>query len=276
MKLLQGILLFFLLGMPFPAHAGDQEVQADLLLAKIGAALKDNRTSAALAYCTSLEKLEPSLEKPLPEIFSYNYIETLRRSGVKESLLGRAYAYLQKYGKKAPHYSQVTAIISELQKEAMRAGNGDADGAVMAREEAYRQEREQTLQVLRACQSEAIALEGAEKELDVVYEEISAQSDTLLASKAALDKRSTMIDFSGQGTPEEQKQLRADFNRDSQAYNDAVGAFSRARDLYTARVEGHNNLRQGYDDRCADLVVLEYDMEAVCGESDDGFCRSLE
>lgn len=152
--------------------------------------------------------------------------------------------------------------------------------AGIAGDDAYRlrkeEEHEQTLQALRACQSAAIALEGAEKELDVAREAVSAQSDALRVAKEALDQHSTMIDFSGPGTSDEQKQLRADFNRDAQAYSDAVSAFERTRDLYAARVEEQNHRRKGYDDRCADLVVLEYDMEAVCGESDDWFCRSFE
>jgi hypothetical protein len=281
MQLLQGMLiLFLLLGLTLPAQASDPEVQADLLLARISAALKDDRMSAALSACAQLEKLGPSLAKPLPEIFYYNYIATLQRSGVKESLLGRAAAYLQKYGKKAPHYRQVTAIISELEQEAMNAGKGAADGAALAREDTYRlqkeKEHEQTLQGLRACQGEAIALEVGEKELDAAYEEINAQSNALLVEKTALDQRVTLLNRLGQGTPEEQKQLRADFNRDSQAYNAAVSAFGRAQDLYAAKVEEYNNQRQGYDDRCADLFVLKYDLETVCGESADWFCRSLE
>lgn len=280
MQLLQRMLILFLLGLTLQAQASDPEVQADLLLARISAALKDDRMSVALSACAQLEKLGPSLTKPLPEVFYYDYIETLHRSGVNESVLGRADAYLQTYGKKAPHYRQVAAIVSELEQEAMNAGKGEAAAAVLARDATYRlqqeKEREQTLQVLRACQSEAIALEVGEKELDVAYEEVNAQSNALLVEKAALDQRLTLINRSGPGRPEEQKQLRADFNRDSQTYNAAVSAFGRARDLYAAKVAEYNNLRQGYDDRCADLVVLKYDLETVCGESDDWFCRSLE
>jgi hypothetical protein len=286
MKLLQGILLFCLLGMTLPAHAGDQQVQAqalvpmqaqaDVLLAKISAALKDDRTSVALIYCTKLEKLEPSLAKALPESFYYDYIETLYRSKVKESALNRSYAYLQKYGKNAPHAEQVTAIIREWQTEEMRAGNGDADGAVLAREEASRQEHEQNLQVLRACQSEAIALEAAEKELSVAYEEITTQSNALLSTKAALDAREIMLNQAGPGKPQAQVRLRTAFNRDTQAYNAAVDAFARARDLYASRVAENDNRYQGYDARCGNLVVLESELKTVCGSSNDLFCRSLE
>ena len=188
MKLLQGILISLLLGMTLPVHAINQEVQAELLLAKISTALINDRTSEALSACAKLEKLGPSLAKPLPESFYYYYIETLHRSGAKELVLSRAYAYLQKYGKKAPHYGQVTAIVRELQLAAMRAGKEDAAAAVTDWEEADRlqkeKEHEQTLGVLRACQSEANALEGTEKELSIAFEEINAQSDALLSKES--------------------------------------------------------------------------------------------
>lgn len=276
MKQLPGLLIFFLLGMTLPAHANDQDVQAELLLTKIDSALKNDRMSEALSACAKLEKLGPSLSKPLPEIFYFNYIETMHRSGGKESVLDRSYTYLQKYGKKARHYSQVTAIIAELQRETMKAGNGDADAAVIAHQLQSEKEHEQTFQALRACQGEAIALEATEKELGVEYEAINTQSEALLAAKAALDQRMILIDRAGPGMPEEQKQMRIDFNRDSQAYDDAVSAFSRARDLYAAKEEGYDHRHKGYADRCGNLLVLASDLEAVCGESDDWFCRDSE
>lgn len=277
MKLLYGILMLFLLGMTLPVHASDEEMQVNLLLARISAALKNDRTSEALSYCATLEKMGPSLANPLPESFYFYYIETLHRSGAKEILLSRIYAYLQKYGKDGFHYGQIIALFSELQMEAMAAGKEEADAAVIAWEEVNRlqkeKEHEQVLGELRACQGEAIALEGTEKELSVAFLKINAQSDELLIVKAALDQRVTMIDRSKPGTPEEPKQMRIDFNRDSQSYNEAVRDFNDARKIYNAKVEEQNSCLQRYENRCTDLLVIKYDMEAVCGKSDDWFCR---
>lgn len=277
MKLLrQGLLIALLLGMTLPALASDPEAQAGLLLAKIRTALENDRTSAALSYCTTLEKLGPSLQKPLPESFYYDFIETLHRSGAKESALNRAYAYLHKYGKNSPHYAQVAAIIKEQQMAAIQAGVKDADAAVLAWEESKEKEQAQTLATLRSCQSEAIALEGREQELSLEFAEISARSESLRAAKAALDKRQTLIDRSQSGTPAEQKQVRLDFNRDSQSYNEAVSAFSRSKELYEAKVEEQSQRLQHFEGGCANLYVVEADMVAVCGKSDDWFCRALE
>lgn len=280
MKLLQMILIAFLLGMTIPAFANDQDAQADLLLAKISTALNNDRMSVALSACAQLEKLGPSLSKPLPEIFYFNYIETMHRIGAKENILNRAYAYLEKYGKAGPHYQQVTAIVREQQMAAVRAGKVDADAAVIAWNEANRlqeaQEHEQALVLLRACQSEAIALEATERELNVAYEEITAQSAALLAAKAALDTRVLLINRAGSGTPEEQAQSRVNFNRDSQAYNDAVDTFLRAKDLYAGRVEGYDHRFKSYGERCGNLLFAESELEEVCGQSEDWFCRNIE
>lgn len=274
--LLQGLLISLLLGMTLPALASDPEAQAELLLAKIRTALENDRTSAALSYCTTLEKLGPSLRKPLPESFYYDFIEILHRSGAKEKALNRAYAYLHKYGRNSPHYAQVAAIVKELQLAAIQAGIIDADAAVSAWEESKEKEQAQTLATLRSCQSEAIALEAREEELSLEFAEISARSESLLAVKAALDKRQTLIDRSQSGTPAEQKQLRLDFNRDSQAYNEAVSAFSRSKEIYEAKVEEQSRRLQHFEGGCANLYVVKADMEAVCGKSDDMFCRALE
>lgn len=277
MKLLrQGLLISLLLGMTLPALASDPEAQAGLLLAKIRSALENDRTSAALSYCTTLEKLGPSLSKPLPESFYYDFIEILHRSGAKEKALNRAYAYLHKYGRNSPHYAQVAAIVKELQLAAIQAGIIDADAAVSAWEESKEKEQAQTLATLRSCQSEAIALEAREEELSLEFAEISARSESLLAVKAALDRRQTLIDRSQSGTPAEQKQLRLDFNRDSQAYNEAVSAFSHSKEIYEAKVEEQSRRLQHFEGGCANLYVVKADMEAVCGKSDDMFCRALE
>ena len=94
--------------------------------------------------------------------------------------------------------------------------------------------------------------------------------------KAALDQRASRIDRSSKGTPEEQKQLRVDFNRDSQAYNDAVSDFNIVREIYASKVDEQSSRLQRYEGRCADLLVIKSDMETVCGKSDDWFCRGSE
>ena len=94
--------------------------------------------------------------------------------------------------------------------------------------------------------------------------------------KASLDKRKTMIDRAGSVPLEEQKQLRLDYNRDSQSYNEAVRDFNGVREIYVAKVEGQSRRLQHFEGRCANLYVVKSDMEVVCGKSDDWFCRSLE
>lgn len=274
MKLWQGILIALLLGMTIPAHAGEQE-QADLLLAKIGTALDNDRTSEALAACAKLEKLGPSLAKPLPERFYYYYIATLQRSGVKELALRRGYAYLQQYGPAAPHSAQVAAIVGELERQTMAPGS-DADAAVETRRLRREQEHAQILELLRACRGEALALEGTEQELRAASAAIETQGAALAAAQAALERRMALIARSGAGTAEAQKQLKIDFNRDAQAYNEAASAFNGARESLAARTEGQGLRLQRYQERCSGLSVAKADLEAVCGESDDWFCRGSE
>lgn len=281
MKRLQVILILFLLGVTIPAFANDQEEQVDLLLAKIRTALENDRMSEALSACAKLEKLGASLEKSLPESFYFNYIEALHRSGAKEVVLKRAAAYLEKYGKSAPHSEEVSTIVRKLQVVAITEGREDAEAvaASAARAEVQRlqseKERAQTLVLMRSCQSEAIALEGAEKELSATFNAINTQSEALLTLKAALDRRAAMIDASGPGPLEERRAMILDFNRDSQAYNDAVNDFIGARESYDAQAEGQSSRFQSYKDRCSSLTVMKSDLEAFCGLSDDWFCYGV-
>lgn len=275
MKLWQGILIALLLTTTLAAHAGEPQAQADLLLARIGTALDNDRTSEALSACTKLEKLGPSLAEPLPERFYFYYIETLQRSGAKALALRRAYAYQQQFGAAGAHYPQIAAIVETLEKETMAPGS-DADGALAALRREREQEHAQTLELLRTCRDEAIALEGTEQELRAASATIDAQSKALAAARAALERRMTKIERSREGTPEAQQQLRLDFNRDSQAYNDAASAFNAAREALDAKGEGQSLRLERYKERCAELSVAKADLEAVCGESADWFCRGSE
>lgn len=133
MKLLQSLLCLLLMGMAVTAYAVDQDVQVDLLMAKITSALKADRAAEALPSFAQLESMEPSLKTPLPESFYFYYIDTLDKAGDKEKALGsdhnqaflndklnansRAEAYLEKHGKKGKYYSQVIEIKSRLGEE---------------------------------------------------------------------------------------------------------------------------------------------------------------
>lgn len=281
MRLLH-LLLIFLLSTTVPlVHAADQEAQAEILLAKISAALLEGRSGVALSYCATLEKLGPSLRRPLPESFYFYQIEALKQSGVKGKALIRGRSYLEKFGKKAPHAMQVAAIVRILEEEALSAGQGgDADAAAGAWAVEFRLQKEaeqaQTLQLLRNCQSEAIALEVTEKALYADIEGVNTLGASLHAQKASLDQRAAQINGSLQRSLQEERQMRLDYNRESQAYNDAVNDFNTARERYMTKVEDQNLLRQGYEERCTNLSVLAYDFETVCGGSDDWFCRNRE
>jgi hypothetical protein len=116
-KFLQGMLFSLLMGMAVAAYGVSQEVQADLLMAKITTAIKAGRAADALPFFAELESMAPSLSEPLPEGFYYNYIVALKKGGDKANALNRAEAYLDKYGKKGRHYDEVIEIVGRLQVE---------------------------------------------------------------------------------------------------------------------------------------------------------------
>lgn len=115
MKLLQNILIIFLMGIALVAHAVEQDVKVDLLMAKITASIKADKATDALPYFAELEGMESSLAQPLPQSFHYYYIETLSKSGNNDKALSRADIYLSKFGKKGKYYAKVIEIISPIQ-----------------------------------------------------------------------------------------------------------------------------------------------------------------
>lgn len=281
MKLLSGLLILVLLGIAPMVRAADQEARAGLLLTQISDALKNDNASTALSYCATLEKIGPTLKKPLPVIFYFYYIDALQRSGLKGMALSRARTFLTRFGQDTAHSAEVRTLLDKLENEARDAGEGkDAIAAVEVWEEALRiqqaDEHKQALQVLRSCQGEAIALERVEKDLDLAAELLNAQGNALQVLKGALDQRMTRIDRSGGRSAEEEKQIRLDFNRDSQAYNGEVASFNAARDHYLARVDDVAGRRLGYVKRCGNLSVVKEEVDEVCAGSNDEFCRGFE
>lgn len=118
MKLLQSILISLLMAVTTASHAVSQDVQVDLLMTKIATALKENRAADALPTLQQLESMAPVLKKPLPETYHYYYVDALDRMGDKDKALSRAAAYLNTYGQKEKHYSQVIEIMGRLQDAA--------------------------------------------------------------------------------------------------------------------------------------------------------------
>ena len=115
MKLLLAVVLMLFVSVS--AYGINQDVQVDLLLAKITSSLKANRAADALPFFAQLEGMESSLTTPLPESFSFYYIDTLEKSGNKAKALSRADIYMDKYGKKGKHYGQVIEIMGRLQMQ---------------------------------------------------------------------------------------------------------------------------------------------------------------
>lgn len=159
MKLLQSILFTLLLGSAATTHAVSQEVQVDLLMAKITAALKAEKPAEALPAFVELEGMEPSLQNPLPESFKFFYIDTLDKTGDKAKALKRAEAYLDKYGKNGKYYGQVIEIMSRLQGEVEKEAKARAAAEAEARRKAEAEAQ------ARAAQAAAQAAAVAEEEL---------------------------------------------------------------------------------------------------------------
>lgn len=121
MNMLKSILFLLVTFSAITAYGASQEVQVDLLMAKILPLLKADKATEALPYMVELERMEPSMAIPLPESFHFNYIYALDKSGDKASALSRANAYLEKYGKKGKYYQSVIEITSRLQIDADKA-----------------------------------------------------------------------------------------------------------------------------------------------------------
>ena len=138
-RLLQSILFLLLLGMAVAAYGVNQEVQADLLMAKITSAIKAGRAADALLFFAELENMEPSLSEPLPEGFYYNYIVALDKAGEQAKALERANAYVETYGRRGKHYGQVVEIMSRLEIEADKMAARQAALEAKAAEQAAAQ-----------------------------------------------------------------------------------------------------------------------------------------
>lgn len=122
MRRLKQLLFVFALGVTCTAHAVDQDLQAEVLLAKIVTLVTAGSMADALPYFAQYE----AMGKTLSEDFLVLYLDTLERAGDRKMALNRANAYLDKYGKKGKSSSQVieTKVRLELQadkdaKEAM-------------------------------------------------------------------------------------------------------------------------------------------------------------
>lgn len=292
MKLLQCLFLSLLMSIAVAAHAVDSSVKVDLLTAKIATSLKNDHPDEALRYFAELESLAATLTKPLPESFYFNYIDTLNKAGEHDDALSRAEAYLEKYGKSGKHYDQVIEIVSELQIQAEKDEAAAADVALAlfeaalaeeeadrAREEADRvkeaEAHDQLLSDLRACRDEAIAYTEQDEELDAESDRLDSRSTSLEIQRAFLDTRLNMINSFDGGTADYQYQVREDFNRDSQAFNEELHVLNKAKADYNAALDRNSARLDRIKDRCGELAVSQSDLEEVCGESSNWFCTSF-
>lgn len=134
MKQLQAVLFLMMIGVAFASQALDQDVQVDLLVAKIIKADKEGRAADVLPAAAKLESMEPSLSKPLPESFHYIFIDNLDKAGDHANALRRANIYMEKFGKRGKHYSMVLEIMSRLEEEADKNAKA-AEAKAKAREQ---------------------------------------------------------------------------------------------------------------------------------------------
>jgi hypothetical protein len=125
MKQLQVLLFTLTMFVGSTAHALDQDVQVDLLMAKIINAEKEGRAADALPSMAKLESMEPTLSEPLPEEFHYLYITTLDKAGDHANSLRRANIYIEKFGRRGKNYSKVIDIMSRLEEEADKNAKAD-------------------------------------------------------------------------------------------------------------------------------------------------------
>lgn len=127
MKLLQSILFSMLLGAAVTAHAVDQEVQIDILMAKIINAQKEGRAADALPAMAKIESMESALSKPLPEGFHFLYVNTLDEAGDHANALRRANIYMEKFGKRGKNYAKVVDIMSRIEDAADKNAKAAAE-----------------------------------------------------------------------------------------------------------------------------------------------------
>jgi hypothetical protein len=125
MKQLQVLFFSMMMGVAFVSHALDQDVQVDLLMAKIINAQKESRAADALPSMAKLESMEPTLKAPLPESFHFLYITTLDETGDHANALRRVNIYIEKFGRGGKNYAKVIDIMSRLEEEADKNAKAD-------------------------------------------------------------------------------------------------------------------------------------------------------
>lgn len=162
-----------------PAQALDKEVQGDILMAKITAALKVDKFSDALPYFEEMELLNLRL----PESYYFYYIDTLERAGKQEDALLRAEMYLERFGRKGKYYEQVIELIARR--------SADVDKAKAAREaelqkvrEAQRRREEQEAEA-RRVREEREAAARRQREAEAVVALAQAEERARKATDAA-------------------------------------------------------------------------------------------
>jgi len=146
-------------------------LKTDVTMAKITALLKASRYEDALPYFEQLERSQVVL----PEFFYYYQIDTLYRTKNVSQTLLKSQAYLEKFGKKGRHYSEVISISAEfeiiadknrkdLDAELVKKSQAEAAYLVAMRKynDAYKsytirlEKREKTLKACRAEQEESL------------------------------------------------------------------------------------------------------------------------
>ena len=87
-----------------------KEAIVDIVMAKIVAALKDDKLELALIYFPVLEKLDV----PLPESFWFYYFETNARLKRVDRARELGTVYINKFGTKGKYYRQVVELTSTM------------------------------------------------------------------------------------------------------------------------------------------------------------------
>jgi hypothetical protein len=271
MKQLQSLIFLMLMYIAVGAHALDQEMQVDLLMAKINSALNAGKPAEALPFYAQLDNMGPSLKNPLKESFYFSYINTLDKAGDRANAVSRSDAYLSKYGKKAAHYDQVIEIMSRqeigMDKDSKARAQAQVDGQIAAKNR-----HEQTLNDMRACKTEAVALEKLLDALKRDDESLKKQTSSLELRKVLLDSQESMLRTAQYPMPFIEQQ----FNVDSQSFNKAVREQNQYVREYESDRRSYESRLGRYKNGCGQLSPNNDEVAAVCSNSSDWFCARFK
>lgn len=135
-------------------------------------------------------------------------------------------------------------------------------------------EHERTLNEMRACKNEAISIGDADKEISVETERLNTRSSALNIRSSFLEAQANMINNFQGGTPDYQRQVRADWSRDKQTYNADARQYTAAENTLKSNMNQFNARFERFKERC-NMQAKTADLNAVCGGSADIFCKAF-